>query len=84
MLETLDSTIRIGSTPTFLYFDLYLYSAYTRKNADLFLPVVKYDHVLGCCIKSGFACSNICEQPLSIRQAVYNMLKQDWTFTIVI
>ena len=28
MLETLDFTIRIGSTPTFLYFDLYLYSAY--------------------------------------------------------
>ena len=28
MLETLDHTIRIGSTPTFLYFDLYLYSAY--------------------------------------------------------
>ena len=29
MLETLD-TIRIGSTPTFLYFDLYLYSAYAE------------------------------------------------------
>ena len=29
MLETLDHTIRVGSTPTFLYFDLYLYSAYT-------------------------------------------------------
>ena len=28
MLETLDHTIRIGSTPTFLYCDLYLYSAY--------------------------------------------------------
>ena len=28
MLETLDHTIRIGSTPTFLYFDLYLHSAY--------------------------------------------------------
>ena len=28
MLEMLDHTIRIGSTPTFLYFDLYLYSAY--------------------------------------------------------
>ena len=28
MLETLDYTIHIGSTPTFLYFDLYLYSAY--------------------------------------------------------
>ena len=29
MLKTLDYTIRIGSTPTFLYFDLCLYSAYT-------------------------------------------------------
>ena len=28
MLETLDYTFRIGSTPTFLYFDLYLHSAY--------------------------------------------------------
>ena len=28
MLETLDYTIRIASTSTFLYFDLYLYSAY--------------------------------------------------------
>ena len=28
MLKTLDNTIRTGSTPTFLYFDLYLYSAY--------------------------------------------------------
>ena len=28
MLETLGYTIRIGSTPTFLYFDLYLHSAY--------------------------------------------------------
>ena len=27
MLETLHFTIRIGSTPTFLYFDLYLYSS---------------------------------------------------------
>ena len=28
MLETLDYTIHIGSTPTFLYFDLYPHSAY--------------------------------------------------------
>ena len=28
MLKTLDYTIRIGSTPTILYFDLHLYSAY--------------------------------------------------------
>ena len=27
-VETLDYTIRIGSTQTFLYFDLHLYSAY--------------------------------------------------------
>ena len=27
-LETLDFTIHIGSTPTFLYFDLYLNTAY--------------------------------------------------------
>ena len=30
MLETLDYTIRIGSTLTILYFDLYLYSAYAE------------------------------------------------------
>ena len=34
MLETLDYTIRIGSTPTFLYFDLYLYSAYAAHYVD--------------------------------------------------
>ena len=28
MLETLDFTIHIGTTPTFFYFDLYLYTAY--------------------------------------------------------
>ena len=31
MLQTLDFTIRIGSTPTFLYFDLHLYSAYAAQ-----------------------------------------------------
>ena len=31
MRETLDYTIRIGSAPTFLYFDLYLYSAYAAR-----------------------------------------------------
>ena len=30
MLKTLDYTIRIVSAPTFLYFDLYLYSAYAE------------------------------------------------------
>ena len=37
MLETLDHTIRIGSTPTFLYFDLYLYSAYAAHYVYLLL-----------------------------------------------
>ena len=33
MLETLDYTIRIGSTTTFLYFDLYLYRLPTQHTA---------------------------------------------------
>ena len=32
MLETLDYTIRIGSTPTFLYFDLY------KRYSTIFVP----------------------------------------------
>ena len=40
------------------------------------------NHELGCCIKSGFECSNIRKQPLSIRQAEYNMLKHDWTILL--
>ena len=40
------------------------------------------NHELGCCIKLGFACSNICVQPLSIRQALYNMLKHDSTILL--
>ena len=39
MLETLDYTIRIGSTPTFLYFDLYLYSAYAAHFVYLTFPL---------------------------------------------
>ena len=35
MLETLDYTIRIDSTPTFLYFDLYLYSTYAAHSSKL-------------------------------------------------
>ena len=40
MLATLDYTIRIGSTPTILYFDLYLYSAYAAH----------YVYSLLCCV----------------------------------
>ena len=42
------------------------------------------NHELGCCIESGFACSNILEQPLSIRQAVticWNTIEQYCYFT---
>ena len=34
------SFIRIGSTPTFLYFDLYLYSAYTAHYVYIFLFII--------------------------------------------
>ena len=36
-LETLDFTIRIGSTPTFLYFDLYLNTAYTQRTTFFYI-----------------------------------------------
>ena len=42
MLKTLDHTIRIGSTPTFLYFDLYLYSAYAAHYVYYILYSVFY------------------------------------------
>ena len=40
MLETLDHTFRIGSTPTFLYFDLYLYSAYAAHYVYIYIVIV--------------------------------------------
>ena len=40
MLETLDHTIRIGSTPTFLYFDLYLHSAYAAHYVYVYLAII--------------------------------------------
>ena len=42
MLETLDHTIRIGSTPTFLYFDLYVYSAYASHYVYFKVYLVRY------------------------------------------
>ena len=39
MLETLDYTIRIRSTPTFLYFDLYLYSVFVSAYAAHYVCV---------------------------------------------
>ena len=48
MLETLDYTIRIGSTPTFVYFDLYLYSAYAAHfvyNKESFMRYSEVDPI---------------------------------------
>ena len=42
MFETLDYTIRIGSTPTILYFDLYLYSAYAAHYVYFLLKALMY------------------------------------------
>ena len=58
------------------------YWNYYDKSTVLFINDKTCCQELGCCIKSGFACSNIREQPLSIRQAIYNMLKHDWTILI--
>ena len=43
MLETLDYTIRIGSTPTFLYFDLQI-SASTPAMRKRYVFVLRGDH----------------------------------------
>ena len=42
MLETLDYTIRIGSTPTFLYVYLYLYPAYAAHYVYRICIYIKY------------------------------------------
>ena len=42
MLETFDHTIRIGSTPTFLYFDLYLHSAYAAHYVYIYIYIFMY------------------------------------------
>ena len=47
MLETLDYTIRIGSTPTILYFDFYLYSAYAAHYVYIYI----YTHLYICLLK---------------------------------
>ena len=39
-LETLDFTINIGSTPTYLYFDLYLNTAYAAHYVYFFTDVI--------------------------------------------
>ena len=51
MLETLDHTFRIGSTPTFLYFDLYLrlstlcfINSLCSKNLTIMLKNIFLDH----------------------------------------
>ena len=50
MLETLDYTIRIGSIPTFLYFDLYLYSAYAAHFVYycIYIYIMLWDIALHC------------------------------------
>ena len=46
----LDYTIRIGSTQTFLYFDLYLYSAYTQHTTFISLFIFRFVSLL--CLRS--------------------------------
>ena len=53
MLQTLDHTIRIGSTPTFLYFELYLYSACAAHYVYLLenKAVVEFFYQLRCVLR---------------------------------
>ena len=48
MFETLDYTIRIGSTPTFLYLDLYLYSAYTQRTTFICFDIADSNPTCKC------------------------------------
>ena len=69
-LETLDFTIHIGSTPTFLYFDLYLNTAY----AALYVYYM-YIYICICklnsCLKSVQQCSML----------IYADVTRSFTFT---
>ena len=79
-LNNVFETVMINQQPyMFIIHDrINILSHITRLNNDVTTTM----NLHGCCIKSGFACSNIHEQPLSIRQAVYNMFKHDWTILL--
>ena len=47
MLKTLDFTIRIVSTPTFLYFDLYLNTAYAAHYGYVIILSNRYNIMSG-------------------------------------
>ena len=57
MLETLDYTIRIGSTTTILYFDFYLYSAYEHTTFISTMYTAYLKHILWL---------NVCERTVLI------------------
>ena len=66
MLQTLDYTIRIASTPTILYFDLYLYSTYA---AHYVYTKYKKVRVLPICMKVKSHVSSV--GPSSVRKYVF-------------
>ena len=58
MLEMLDYTIRIGSTPTILYFDMYLYSAYAAH--FVYFTFGSFTAATLCLISRSFVTACIC------------------------
>ena len=62
MLETLDYTLRIGITPTFLYFDLYLYSVTLAEKKhvpqDSLTTIQNVLKVVACCFVKTTACTS--------------------------
>ena len=61
------STIRIGSTPTFLYFDLYLHSAYAAHYVYIYEPRF---HAKADIFKESNRPFSICELATKLRMAV--------------
>ena len=93
MLETLDHTIRIGSTPTFLYFDLYLYSAYAAHYVYAIFSLIAWAGELFCCGQAGphksKMASNILEEYMKdIQERVEVCLQLDlyvkWTCKLTV
>ena len=87
--ETLDYTIRIGSTPTFLYFDLHLYSAYAAHYVyccnNLLTSWNRHinDSENACSINTDVACFQEPLTILSLHRCPAILLKQLWTILVL-
>ena len=70
ILETLDFTIRLGCTPTFPYFDLYLYSAYAAPDY-VYFTVGSFTAATLCQISRSFVTVLYLLSVLAVHQPFY-------------